>query len=271
MAAAYGSSSTVASGTRSNTTFTAPASIANGDFLLILMSAGAASAVTVTAPSGFSNMAGSGPAMFITKADPWTTRWYAFYKVASGESGNYATSHSSAGSDGIMYRFTGVDTSSPFNPAYTTASGTGSTSTATGLTTAVNSSAVIFWTGAWDGQNGAAPTGTTPTFTERFDSGATGASYAADGILTTAGATGNKSNSNSNLTGNPWVAALIALAAATGGGGSVGGPVMQGRALTSGRILGGSTIYRRPEPWPMSRRTRRLHRQWQDEIARAKA
>lgn len=215
MAAALRSSTTVAVATRTNTTFTAPAGIQDGDLLLIFLQVGAAAAVTPTPPTGFSTATGFPIEM--SKADPWTSRGYCFYKIASAESGNYTCSHTSASSDGVMEAWSGADTTTPLSPNPTTNTGTGSTSTALGLTTPRDSSGVIFYSIAWDGQGGAAPTGTTPTFTERFDSGATGTSYAADGVLATAGATGNKSNGNNNTPGQPWAAALVCVQAAASG------------------------------------------------------
>jgi hypothetical protein len=223
VAVADATRSTVAIGTRTNTVFTAPPGITNGDLLVILMSAGAAAAVTVTPPSGWSTLSG-GPLIVNSKADPWTQRGYVFYKVASGESGNYTTSHSSAATDGIIIRFTGADTTTPFNPTQTTSSGSGTTTSWTGLTTAVDGSGVVAFSIAWDGQGGSAPTGTTPTFTEQFDGGTTGTSYVADGVLATAGATGTKTNTNNNTggAGSPWAASLIAIAAGAAATGAPG-------------------------------------------------
>lgn len=215
-AVAYQSSSTVAPATRTNTTITAPTGIANGDLLVILISSGGASAVTITAPAGFSSATGF--PLSISKADPWTTRGYCFFKIASGESGNYTCTHASAVSNAIMYRISGSDTSTPLNPTPTINNANSTTTTATGLTTATNDSLVIFYSITWDGQGGAAPTGSTPTFTERYDSGTGGVIYAADGVLATAGATGNKTNANNNTIGNPFAASLIAVQAPTGGG-----------------------------------------------------
>jgi hypothetical protein len=63
--------------------------------------------------------------------------------------------------------------------------------------------------------NLAAPAGTTPTFTERFED--TGHElYVADGVLSPASATGNKTHANNNQSGSPWMGSLIAISAASG-------------------------------------------------------
>ena len=226
MAVAYRSSTTLAIGTRTNSSWTKPTGTASGDFLLIIMSAGNSAAVTVTPPTGFSTLGGTF-LQAISKADPWTTRQYAFYRFADGTEGaSFSTSHSSASTDGICYAWTGVDTGTPFSPTQTTnggttsAGGSGQSVTATGLTTTLDSSGIIFAAISWDGWTSTtAPTGTTPTFTERFDSGSTGNSYVADGVHSPAGATGNKSVTTTFSGANPWSAAHLALAPAGAGGG----------------------------------------------------
>lgn len=115
-----------------------------------------------------------------------------------------------------MLRLTGVDTSTPV-PQVTFNSGTGSTTTATGLTTSRDNSVVIFNAFAWDGypgSNGSPPTGTSPTFTERFDGGAN-SRYVAEGSLLVAGATGDKTQSSANQSANPWLAQLIEVQSPT--------------------------------------------------------
>ncbi len=101
-------------------------------------------------------------------------------------------------------------------PAPTYASGVGTTSTATGLTTSRDGSSVIFVEQDWgDTTNDLnPPTGTTPTFTERI-TGAIAIMYVADGVLATAGPTGDKAITNNNVGNVPWQAALVALQAST--------------------------------------------------------
>ena len=219
MGVAYVNSSTVAIGTRSNTSFTKPTGAASGQLCLILTSAGNSSAVAVTPPSGFTNPDGgtSSPLLSISKSDPWTTRLFRFYRFLDGSEGaSFATTHTSGSTDGICYLFSGVDTSAPFTPAAATGSGTGTgggvTITYPSLTGVPANSAVIVSGIAWDGWTSTvAPGGTTPTFTEYFDGGTTGNSYSAAGIWAAGGTTGTKTNTTTLLSGNPYQSATIAL------------------------------------------------------------
>ena len=223
MAVAVRSTSSVTGGTRTNTTITAPAGITNGDVLVALMTVGAASAPTVTPPSGFTEVTTTGWPLTIDKSDPWQMRVRFFWKVASGESGNYTFTHSSAYTEAIMYAASGANTTTPVSPNPTSASGDSTTATATGLTTPVDSSLVIWVGSVWNNIGPTTPpTGTTPTFTEYFDGGSGGIFYSAAGVMTTAGATGNKAVSN--VGGSYWVAGLISIQAATGGGGTAALP-----------------------------------------------
>ncbi len=233
MAAGVRSVSQTTYASRSNTTLTAPTGIANNDVLLILFIIGAGSPPTPTPPTGFSALTGFPTSVtdgsFIVKS-------YAWYKIANGESGNYVITHTAASSQAFMYAITGGDTTTPVNPNATIATGTGATSTATGLTTAVDGSLVIFFEHDWgDAANSlSGPSGTTPTFTKRTTNN--NLIYVADGVLSTAGTTGSKSILNNNIQPSPWMASLIAIAASTGGasgklfrppllnGLSVGGP-----------------------------------------------
>lgn len=210
MAVAYRSSTSTTYTTRTNTTLTAPAGIQNGDILVVWFVVGAVGvAIPVTPPAGF-NVASGFP--HSTNDGAFIVNCYVWWKVASGESGNYTFTHVLADSQGWIGAYSGADTGAPLTPAPTYASGTGQTSTATGLTTARNSSAVIFVEHDWGDLTNdlTPPTGTTPTFTERT-TGTIAIVYVADGVLSTAGATGNKTITNNNNVGFPWQASLIAI------------------------------------------------------------
>jgi hypothetical protein len=131
-------------------------------------------------------------------------------KLASSEGASWDFTHSSCSSQGFALTYRGVHTGTQIDVTATTNSGTGTTSTATGLTTVTNGAMVIFVGHDYGdtANNLTAPTGTTPTFTERIDTALT---YAADGVMTTAGATGNKTMTSNSNSSNPWAAALIAL------------------------------------------------------------
>jgi hypothetical protein len=135
----------------------------------------------------------------------------AYYKIAGSEPASYSVSHSGtalatqamvvavAGGSGV--------------PVVTVNKGTGTTGTATGLTTTVDNTLVMFAEHNWNLYSGTSvPAGTTPTFAERSDLD-TSLLYLATGTMSPAGATGNKSHGNHNgASGQPWQALLIAVA-----------------------------------------------------------
>lgn len=223
MASAFRSSNATTYASRTNTTLTAPAGIQNGDVLLIVHLTGAVTtAPTATAPSGFNLVSGTYPVS--TSAGGFNVRVNIWYKIASGESGNYTVTHSSCSSQGYICAISGGSSS---QPASTTNNGTASTTTtALTLTTAGNDALVMFVSQDWGDFTNALtpPAGTTPTFSERFDTANTQSSilYVADGVLASAGATGNKTiTSNSGGTSNSgWSGYLVAVEASGGGGGS---------------------------------------------------
>jgi len=160
-----------------------------------------------------------------SRPDPWQVKVRAFYRVADGSEGSsFAFTHSSASTEAIIYAISGADTTDPVQPAPTQySSGTGvnadTTLTAPGLTTPVDSSVVIFFGSCWNDMNTSPPSGTTPTFTEYYDGGSGGVFYSAAGVLSTAGATGDKSitiGANEYGVG----CGLICIQASTGGGAS---------------------------------------------------
>src|SRR4051812_8770225 len=109
--------STLSNGTRTNSVFTAPAGIVNGDGLVCVLQTGGTAAIAPTPPAGWAAITGMGASLSVTRVDPWTMRLYGFYKVASGESGSYTFTHSSGATEGILYCCSGSDVSSPINPA----------------------------------------------------------------------------------------------------------------------------------------------------------
>jgi hypothetical protein len=222
MAAAFRSSSILAFGTgRTNSTITAPAGVQDGDELFIAAWSGESSAGAVaamTGPAGFTLQSGY-PVRLRDVAGTYFYDVYLWRKVASGEGGNYTITHSVGQSEGIMWAVSGGSgTIQTTLNSQSNATGT-TTVTATGLTTGASDSLVAFLAVAWSDYagTGSPPTGSTPTFTERIDSGTI---YLATGVLGTAGATGNKTHTSSNSANTqPWLGALIEVRAA--GGGSV--------------------------------------------------
>lgn len=218
MAVAHRSFSNTTYASRTNNTITAPSGIQDGDILLLGGVVGAATeAPDPTPPSGFTAVpltTGTWP-IDNSDAGSFNLEFRVWYKVASGESGNYTVTHSAASSQHWMACYSGGDTADPIGEA-TAQGGNSQTSTALGVTPTVDESMVVFASHDWGSltNNLTPPTGSTPTFTERMD---TTVCYVADGVLTTAGATGNKSHTNNNDNAVvPFAASLIVINAAPG-------------------------------------------------------
>jgi hypothetical protein len=214
MAVARRSDSILATGSRANSTITAPSGIANGDILLAVLSVGDGTALpslAVTGPAGWTEISGSPLAQ--ARADPYTVSLRAYWKIASSESGSYAFTHTSADTVGYIVALTGGHGTTPLSPTPTNnvsdQAANGQTTTYTGLTTPADGSYLLAAETIWDAAGTTAIAGTTPTFTNRVRSGGT---YMSDGVLTTAGATGNKTRTNGNVgVGLPWLAYLICV------------------------------------------------------------
>ncbi len=217
------SSTTYAS--RTLTIVTKPTGVVDGDFMLALVvtfSAGASDSPDPTAPGGWTLL--SGFPVNLDDGPNWMeARLY--WKVASSEGASWSWSHASASSQGTVVAYRNVDTTTPFDVTPTINQGLNEVSTATGLTTVTNNAMIVFFGHDWaDTANPSdPPTGTTPTFTERLDDTLT---YLADGLLATAGATGNKTQTNSNAAsgGTPWAQYLIALRPTGSGSGATATP-----------------------------------------------
>jgi hypothetical protein len=209
---AYGSISATTWSERTNTTITAPASIADGNQLLLAFCTGAVgTAPTATPPSGFDPVAGTWPISLNEYS--FNIKLWLWEKVAASESGNYTATHASSYGQGVMARYT-----DPGDLAVSQNQGTGTTTTATGLTVAANS-LVIFINADYNQTGGtmSPPSGSTPTFNERYDS-SSAPIYWADGVWATGGATGNKTATSRNTESiSPWAGLLIEIAPAGGG------------------------------------------------------
>ena len=207
-AAALRSMSSTTYTTRTNTTITAPAGIQNGDILILAFLVGGASPPTATLPAGFAVLQGPSEAT----DGSFIARRQLAWKVASSESGNYTVTHTSSASQGVMLCVSGASGSTPVssNNAWT-GTGTGDLIIATGVTTPSNNSLVAYIVHNWELWGaGTAPTGSTPTFTEQLDS-ATSLFYVATGVLATAGATGDKTNSATQPDSSAWAAFLVTV------------------------------------------------------------
>jgi hypothetical protein len=215
MGSAYRSSASVNYGSRTNTTVSAPSGVTSGDIVLLFFLLGNASPPTPTPPAGFTIL--SGFPVTVSQGG-FSVKNYCWYKVAGSEPANYTITHSSSSSEAYVVAVSGGDTGSA--PSATTNPNDipgGHTTTALSITTSTNNSFVMFVNQDWgDTANALSPpTGTTPTFTTRLNENGTGILFVADGVLATAGATGNKSISNNNTSGgsSPWSGYLIEVEA----------------------------------------------------------
>lgn len=217
MAVAYGSGFALAEqANATSAVYTAPSGIADGDYLIIWHFAANGSNVdppTPTPPSGFSALpGGTWPQTAVFGSFNYAQ--YAWYKKAASESGNYTVSFASTtATRGLIVRVSGADGTTPFAPNNTQNSGTGATTTFTGLTTtAANELVLLFGSDDNDNSN----TYTVSGYTLQ-------ATTAGECVLTatqvSAGATGNQTMTNNSATGSPWFSGVVAMQAAAGGGG----------------------------------------------------
>lgn len=208
---------------RTNTTVTAPSGITDGDILFFAHFAASSGTGTksVTAPSGFTAVplvSGTWPLNINDGSFGASIRLW--YKVASGESGNYTATHAALSTQGVMWRVSAGDATNLLARLNSGTSGSAADSTALSMTTTNNGAlvGVIGWDWADTTNNLTGPSGTTPTFTERLDVTLTGLWT---GNLATAGATGDKTfanNTNDAVSQNPWAAVMFVVEPVVGGG-----------------------------------------------------
>jgi len=212
---AYRSSTITTYASRTNTVATAPTGIADGDALFLFVIEVATSPPAITPPSGFSLLPNFPYTLVV---GTYSVKTSAFVKIASGESGSYTITHASTISQAYLAAFS-APAFTPFSPNPTVNSATGGPNTTTmlGLTTTTNNSLVMTISQDWGDttNNLTPPSGSTPTFTERGDASIL---EVADGILATAGATGNKTMTNNcynNNTNSGWSGFMFAMPAFT--------------------------------------------------------
>ena len=215
-------SNTPTYGTRTNSTITAPSGIVNGNVLVAILHVGdgtALPALAVTPPAGWTEVPNSPTAQ--AKADPYTIATHVFVKVASGESGNYTFNHTSADTEGYMYRLTGADTTTPIDvtPVVNASNGitNGGTTNYPTITTVTNGAFMIYAESDWDAVGANSVTGTAVTITRRR---AGTISLISDGTMTTAGAlgAGSRTGVNGGDNASAWASIVVAIRPDTGGG-----------------------------------------------------
>lgn len=191
-------------GLSTNTDLTAPAGLANGDILIavILVARGSAPGA-VTPPAGFSligtTVSISGSGLFVDT--------YMFWKRAASESGGYTFTHINQSRQGCLMAYSGCLASGTPIGATSNNNGTGGTATGTGITTTAANSYLLWASHDYEGTGTLSPPA---GMTERFDS----LLYTADQLIATASATGNRTQTNANLSALPWVVRMVELLAA---------------------------------------------------------
>jgi hypothetical protein len=204
--------SATAEATAANATYTAPAGLADGDWIYIThleYSGSTSQPPTPTPPAGFTAPTGTWP-IDQTDASGFHENIWLWRKKASGESGNYVVTHASCVRRGTIFAASGADGTTP-EQGVTQNHGTGTTTTFLGITTTADSCLIVV-SGEDNNDKGlnlTAPTGTTPTFTEQVDDNH--GEYLASGILSPAGATGNKTMTNNSNVAAPWLAVMLAI------------------------------------------------------------
>lgn len=193
-----------------NTSCVPPAGLTDGDILLWYLFSGLqTTSPAITWPSGFNQLD------FISVTDPsgFNGKSYIAWKIANAESGSYTLTHVSSNTAALLIAIQG---GSGATPIWSKNNGTGTTTTALGITPTVDLSYIAFLAHNWQTYGSASPpTGTTPTFTERYDD-PLNLLYYADGVLSPAGATGNKTHGNLSTDATfPWGAFLVSIPPAT--------------------------------------------------------
>src|SRR3954470_6509662 len=116
MAVAFRSGSSLAYGSRTNSTVTAPTGIQNDDVLVAVIAIGATTeAPDPTAPTGFSAVPGA-TTVDVTDASSFNLEFRAYYKIAASESGNYTFTHSAGNSAAWIGCYSGASAIAPISP-----------------------------------------------------------------------------------------------------------------------------------------------------------
>lgn len=228
--AAFRSDSVLDRTTRTNSPITAPSGIQAGDALAIVFEiAGVGTPPVPTPPDGFVLLSDDFPS---TNTDgSFVSNIYVYGKLADEEdegAATYTVTHSSAITGAYMVAVSGAALVDTFTPEATIGEGVGNPATAPGLTTTVDGSLIIWWANFWDPGSVTPPSGSTPTFTNRYNPTSGTGLHAATGVMDTAGATGDKTSVPS---GSPWSTGLVAIKA-------IAGEVIEFEGVCGGRSSG---------------------------------
>jgi len=205
--AAYGAIGRIDYGSRTNTVIPMPASVGDGDFLILgHITANSGTAVTQTLPAGWTQLG-----TVQTGSDgSFGWRFEQAARVASSEPSDYTVTHSSTNTEGIIIRIDGSGTMSvDVSSKNHTTGNSPTTATGTAVTTTVTDALLVFLALNWNEAALTVPSG----MTERQDSQFL---YLATQALSASGSTGTRTFTAG---ANPWFANMIAIKDVVGGGG----------------------------------------------------
>lgn len=205
---AFRSLTSISYGSRSNTTLSPPAGIVDGDILIaVIVTALAGGPPATTPPPGFTVF---GTETSVTDSSTFNGRMNIYWKRAASEAGSYAFAHASCSTQCLIKAYSGGKASGTPLGATSNNNGGAEFSVGTGITTTAANSFLLFEAHDWNGAGAlAAPAG----MTERFDN----LLYSADELIASAGATGNRNQTNGNPAGvgnNKWAVRMVELLAA---------------------------------------------------------
>jgi hypothetical protein len=211
MAVAYGTSTLFTAGNGTSiATVSKPASTAIGDLLVASLYLETAGVTPVIASTSDTWVAVHEITNTTPTPDVWHNVWICVVANASSTIG-VTWGGGAFWRDFAVYRFTGVDTTTPQDTTATENQGTSTTPTGLTLTTATANAHLVLCTTNFDGNTHAS---WTSPLTERDDSGNVAM---ASGDQAAAGASGNKT---ATITSSNWTAIMLALRPADGGGGA---------------------------------------------------
>lgn len=209
-----------------------PTGTASGDLLVALVDAYDDNTVTVAPPAGWSTQ--SGP-------DRRTTgnliTSYVFYKIAGGSEPSTYTFDDTPDkyTNCIILRYSGADPATPLLAATSTNNGTVTTRTGTGITTTRDNSVLLFFS---VGYSGGLPGDSEPTGMTMRDT-VDGVTAVYDQVITTAGATGNRTHVQN--TSDSWVTTMFAINPPASGGGIISDILYWGLGVPNGTPNGSYT------------------------------
>lgn len=162
---ATGGTSTLASGSRTNSTISKPANAATNDVIVVCLEVGGSSSTAVTAPAGWTEVG----VVTYTSPDPWWVHVAIYAKVYDGAA-SWTWTHAARTSQAFTMALVGVDNSTMIDVAGTAAfqndtTGGSANAVAPAYTVATVGAWGVIARGSWDGNAITPPA----SWTERID------------------------------------------------------------------------------------------------------